>query len=246
MRRYRFILEYDGSKFFGWQRQQKQHTVQQALEEQLAFFCNHPVTVHGAGRTDTGVHATGQVAHADLNYPHSAFRLMLALNHFLVRQGLSVVYCEEVAPDFHARFSAIYRAYEYKILNRYGPAVWDKKVWHVSKPLNVDAMHMAAQQLVGTHDFSSFRDSKCQGKTPLKTLSRFDIERRGDYIIANLQAPSFLHHQVRIMMGTLKEVGVGTTGVDEFINIRDAKDRTKAGLTAPPQGLTLSDVGYHV
>ncbi len=245
LQRYRFILEYDGSRFFGWQRQPNQITVQQALEDRLAFYTKHLVTIHGAGRTDAGVHATGQVAHADLNYPHSAYRLQQALNHFLVTCGLSVVTCETVDQNFHARFSAIYRVYEYKILNRRALGVWDPKVWHVPQPLDASAMQIAALQLLGAHDFSSFRDSQCQAKSPIKTVSRFDIERQGDYILAKLQAPSFLHHQVRIMMGTLKAVGAGAISLAEFIQIRDAKLRTHAGITAPPQGLTLTRVGYH-
>ena len=244
LKRYQFILEYDGSRFFGWQRQLIKSTVQQALEDQLVFFVRHPVTIHGAGRTDTGVHATGQVAHADLNYPHSPYRLQVALNHFLKRKGLSIVSCEIVDETFHARYSATYRCYQYKILNRIAPSVWDAKVWHVTKPLDVDAMHEAAQQLVGTYDFSSFRDSKCQSKSPIKTISQFDVRRHGEQIIATLKAPSFLHHQVRIMMGTLKAVGAGALSLDEFIHIRDVKDRTKAGVTAPPDGLTLVEVGY--
>ncbi len=244
MTRYKFILEYDGSRFFGWQRQQNQISVQQLLEDYLYFFCKHKVVVHGAGRTDTGVHASGQVAHADLNYPYSTSRLQLALNHFLVPKGLSVVNCEEVHERFHSRFSATYRAYEYSILNRRAPSVCDTKVWHVSMPLDADAMHNAAQQLLGTHDFTSFRDSKCQSKSPIKTITSFDIVRYGDVIIAKLQAPSFLHHQVRIMIGTLKNVGVGNISIDEFLAIRNAKNRTKAGVTAPPQGLTLTEVGY--
>ncbi len=219
-------------------------TVQQVLEDQLSFFCKHNVTVYGAGRTDTGVHATGQVAHADLIYPQASFRLQAALNHFLVAKGLSVIDCALAEPDFHARYSAIYRAYQYRILNRCSPAVYDAKVWHVRKPLDVSAMHMAAQQLVGVHDFSSFRDSNCQSKNPIKKISKFDIVRCGDYILADLQAPSFLHHQVRIMMGTIKSVGTGVISLDEFIRIRDAKDRTKAGVTAPPHGLTLTGVRY--
>ncbi len=244
MKRYQFILEYDGSRFFGWQRQLLQPTVQQALEDQLVFFVKHPVTIHGAGRTDTGVHATGQVAHADLNYPHSPYRLQVALNHFLTQKGLSIVSCHEVDSNFHARFSAVYRCYQYRILNRIAPAVWDAKVWHVAKPLDADAMHEAAQQLVGTYDFSAFRDSKCQSKSPIKTLSQFDVIRQGEQIIATIKAPSFLHHQVRIMMGTIKAVGAGALSLDEFISIRDGKDRTKAGATAPPEGLTLMKVGY--
>ncbi len=244
MKRYRFILEYDGSQFFGWQRQPIEPTVQQTLEDQLVFFVRHLVTIHGAGRTDTGVHATGQVAHADLDYPHSPYRLQVALNHFLKRKGLSIVSCEIIDETFHARYSAIYRCYQYKILNRIAPSVWDAKVWHVAKPLDANAMHEAAQQLVGTYDFSSFRDSKCQSKSPIKTLSQFDIDRHGEQIIATISAPSFLHHQVRIMIGTIKAVGTGALSLDEFIYIRDGKDRTKAGATAPPDGLTLTQVGY--
>ncbi len=244
MKRYRFILEYDGSQFFGWQRQPIEPTVQQTLEDQLVFFVKHPVTIHGAGRTDTGVHATGQVAHADLNYPHSSYRLQVALNHFLIKKGLSVIACDEIAQDFHARYSATSREYQYDILNRTAPGVWNAKVWHVARPLNAEAMHEAAQHIVGTYDFSSFRDSKCQSKSPIKTLSRFSIKRHGELITAQLKAPSFLHHQVRIMMGTLKAVGAGMISLDEFIKIRDEKDRTKAGATAPPDGLTLTQVRY--
>lgn len=244
MKRYRFILEYDGSQFFGWQRQLLKPTVQQILEDQLEFFVRHPVTIHGAGRTDTGVHATGQVAHADLNYPHSPYRLQVALNHFLAQKGLSIISCDEVDSNFHARFSAIHRCYQYRILNRIAPAVWDAKVWHVAKPLNTNAMHEAAQQLVGTYDFSAFRDSKCQSKSPIRSLSQFNVSRHGEQIIASIKAPSFLHHQVRIMIGTLKAVGAGALSLAEFISIRDLKDRTKAGATAPSEGLTLTEVGY--
>lgn len=244
MKRYRFILEYDGSQFFGWQRQLTEPTVQQALEDQLAFLTKHPVIVHGAGRTDTGVHATGQVAHADLDYPYDSYRLQGALNHFLVPKGLCVISCEEVNQNFHARYNAISRHYQYSFLNRSAPAVWNKKVWHVTQQLNADLMNQAAQYLVGTYDFSSFRDSQCQSKNPIKTLSQFCIERHGDLIIATIKAPSFLHHQVRIMIGTLKAVGVETINIDDFIQIRDLKDRTKAGPTAPPNGLTLTQVKY--
>lgn len=244
LKRYRFTIEYDGSRFFGWQRQSGVSTVQQTIEDQLVFFVKHAVTIHGAGRTDTGVHAKGQVAHADLQYPHSPYRLQVALNHFLVGNGVSIVDCEEVDQTFHARFSAIYRCYEYRILNRIAPSVWDSKVWHVARPLDANAMAEAAEQLIGTYDFSSFRDSRCQSKTPVKALLEFSIKRDNDYIIARLKAPSFLHHQVRIMMGTLKAVGAGSKSLSDFISIRDAKDRTKAGVTAPPSGLTFTKVGY--
>jgi tRNA pseudouridine38-40 synthase len=244
VQRFRFILEYDGSRFFGWQRQKSVVTVQQVLEDQLSFFCKHKVTIYGAGRTDTGVHATGQVAHADLDYPRGPFSLQSALNHFLVPKGLSVIDCALVEPDFHARYSAIYRAYQYRILNRCSPAVYDTKVWHIRRPLDVSVMHAAAQQLVGVYDFSSFRDSNCQSKSPIKQISKFDIIRRDECILADLQAPSFLHHQVRIMIGTIKSVGAGVISLDDFIRIRDLKDRAKAGITAPPQGLALTRVFY--
>ncbi len=244
LKRYKFILEYDGSRFFGWQRQLAQPTVQQTLEEQLTAFAKHSVIVYGAGRTDTGVHATGQVAHADLSYPHSPYRLQVALNHFLVQKGISVVACEEVDHHFHARYDAISRSYQYRILNRVAPAACNTKVWHIEKPLDAKLMNEAAQKLVGSFDFSSFRDSKCQSKSPIKTISLFSIEQQGDYIFINISAPSFLHHQVRIMVGTIKAVGRGAISIDDFLQIRDAKDRTKAGVTAPSNGLTLTNVEY--
>lgn len=244
MKRYKFTVEYDGSKFFGWQHQSIEPTVQGTLEDQLVFFVKHPVTIHGAGRTDAGVHATGQVAHADLEYPHSPYRLQVALNHFLSQKGISIVGCEEVDETFHSRFSAVYRCYEYKILNRTAPGVHDSKVWHVARPLDVQAMENAAKLLIGTHDFSSFRDSRCQSNTPIKTLSEFSFEKCNGTIIAHMKAPSFLHHQVRIMIGTLKSVGAGVITISEFGEILHAKDRTKAGITSPPDGLSLTEVGY--
>ena len=155
-----------------------------------------------------------------------------------------IISCEEIDQDFHARYRATSREYQYDILNRTAPSVWNTKIWHVAKPLNAEAMHEATQHIVGTYDFSSFRDSQCQAKSPIKTLSRFDVERHGELITAYIKAPSFLHHQVRIMMGTLKAVGAGALSLNEFIKIRDKKDRTKAGVTAPPDGLTLTQVGY--
>jgi tRNA pseudouridine38-40 synthase len=162
----------------------------------------------------------------------------------LVQKGLSVIACEEIDQDFHARYSATSREYHYNILNRVAPGVWNAKILHVAKSLNADAMREAAHYLVGTYDFSSFRDSQCQAKSPIKTLSRCDVERHGELITAYIKAPSFLHHQVRIMMGTLKAVGAGALSLNEFIKIRDKKDRTKAGVTAPPDGLTFAQVGY--
>jgi tRNA pseudouridine38-40 synthase len=244
VRRFKFILEYDGSCFFGWQRQQTLPTVQQLLEDTLSFLVKHPVVVIGAGRTDKGVNATGQTAHADLNYPHNTYRLQAALNYFLPSKGLSVKSCEIVDQSFHARACAIYRCYEYRILNRIAPPVFDKKVWHVFESLDVLAMHEAAQELIGLHDFTSFRDTQCQSKSPIKTISEFQIKRDNETIIANLKAPSFLHHQVRIMIGTLKAVGSGKIDKQKILDILAAKNRSKAGVTAPPQGLTFTHVGY--
>ncbi len=244
MRRFKFVLEYDGSCFFGWQRQLIKPTVQQLLEDCLIFLTKQHVVVVGAGRTDKGVNATGQSAHADLNYPHNAYRLQVALNHFLAPQGLSIRSCEIVDNSFHARAQAIFRCYQYKILNRIAPPTYDKNVWHVNKVIDAIAMHEAAQELIGLHDFTSFRDSQCQSKSPIKTITEFTIERRNETITAYLQAPSFLHHQVRIMMGTLKDVGIGKISKQKFLEILDAKDRTKAGVTAPPQGLTFTHVEY--
>ena len=244
MRRFKFILEYDGSRFFGWQRQAIKPTVQQLLEDCLIFLTKQHVVVMGAGRTDTGVNATGQSAHADLNYPYNAYRLQAALNHFLVSQGLSIRSCEIVDNSFHARAGAIFRCYEYKILNRFAPPICDPKVWHVRNPLDAIAMHETAQELIGLHDFTSFRDTQCQSKSPIKTISEFIIKRENEIITAYLKSPSFLHHQVRIMMGTLKDVGSGKTSKQKFLEILAAKDRTKAGVTAPPQGLTFTHVSY--
>lgn len=200
--------------------------------------------VYGAGRTDTGVHATGQVAHADLDYPHNPYRLQKSLNHFLVPKGLCIKSCEEVDNNFHARFNATQRSYQYFILNRIAPSVCSKKVWHVPKELDVENMREAAKLLIGTHDFSSFRDSQCQSLNPIKTLSCFCIERHDELIIATIKARSFLHHQVRIMMGTLKDVGSGSINISEFLQIREAKNRKEAGQTAPPNGLFLVHVEY--
>ncbi|MCE2716713.1 MAG: tRNA pseudouridine(38-40) synthase TruA [Pseudomonadota bacterium] len=244
MKRYKFILEYDGAYFFGWQRQLIEPTVQQVLENQLSFLVKHDVIVHGAGRTDTGVHATGQVAHADLEYPYSPYRLQKSLNHFLAPKGLCIRNCEEVDSSFHARFLAKKRTYQYFILNRTAPSTCNKKIWHVPKELNISHMRKAAKCLIGTHDFSSFRDSQCQSKSPVKTLSHFHIERKGEIIIATIEAPSFLHHQVRIMIGTLKNVGTGSISIKDFIQIQEAKDRKKAGQTAPASGLFLTNVEY--
>ena len=244
MQRFKFIIEYDGSRFFGWQRQQIAPTVQQCIEDVLAFLVKHQVVVMGAGRTDRGVNATGQAAHADINYPHNAYRLQAALNYFLTPKGISIVACEMVDKSFHARASAIYRCYEYRILNRIAPPTYNQKVWHVAHELDAFLMHESAQELLGLHDFTSFRDSQCQSKSPIKTISEFNIKRDGEMIVANLKAPSFLHHQVRIMIGTLKDIGIGKIDKKEFLNILLAKNRAKAGITAPAQGLTFTYVGY--
>ncbi|WP_232317305.1 tRNA pseudouridine(38-40) synthase TruA [Candidatus Nucleicultrix amoebiphila] len=245
--RYKLTLEYDGTSFAGWQRQDNLLTVQEALETAFTKFCGCDIKVHGAGRTDAGVHATGQVAHVDLPKIYEPFVIGQALGFYLETLPISVIHVEPVALDFHARFSATSRTYRYLIINRYAPLVFQKKrVWHVhGQSLDAVKMHEAAQVLVGHHDFTSFRAQLCQAKSPEKTLDLLTVERKGELIEIHAKARSFLHHQVRNFVGTLKLVGAGKLSVDDVKNILAAKDRTKAGPTAPAEGLYLINVGYN-
>lgn len=245
MPRYKLTIEYDGTPFVGWQRQPNGLTVQQVVEEALAKFIPGPFTIAAAGRTDTGVHALGQVIHIELAAPFAPERIMGALNFFLMPHPITILDAQAAADDFHARFSATGRRYLYRILNRRGPPAVDyKRVWHVPTPLDVDAMHIAAQELVGHHDFTTFRASHCQSKSPVKTLDRLDISRRGEEIHCEVAARSFLHHQVRSMVGTLKLVGDGKWTVADIRQALEAKDRTALGFNAPPDGLYLTHVTY--
>jgi tRNA pseudouridine38-40 synthase len=243
--RFKFILEYDGSAFVGWQRQDNGMSVQQALEEAVLKTCAETVTAHGAGRTDAGVHATGQVAHVDVAKEFAAEKLQAALNFHLKPWPVAIVMAEVAPPDFHARFSATGRAYLYRIINRRPPlTIEEGRAWLVNAPLDADAMHEAAQVLVGKHDFSTFRASLCQAQSPVKTLTRLAVSRTGEEIDIIAEARSFLHHQVRNMVGTLRLVGEGKWTKADLRAALDAHDRTKGGPTAPPQGLYLTGVKY--
>lgn len=245
MTRFKLTVEYDGGPFVGWQRQDNGPSVQQAIEEAILKTTAETVTIHAAGRTDAGVHALGQVAHADLDYQIEADRLCDALNFYLRPTPVAIIAAEQVSEDFHARFSAKGRAYCYRIVNRRSPLTVDLgRAWHVKSPLDVPAMQKAAQLLLGHHDFTTFRASQCQAKSPMKTLDRLDVHRIGEDIEIIAEARSFLHHQVRNMVGSLSMVGIGKWSADRLKAALDAKDRAKGGPTAPPDGLYLTAIRY--
>ena len=245
MPRYRLTLEYDGSGYNGFQAQTDQPTVQGAVERAITAFCGETVRIAAAGRTDTGVHATGQVIGVDLEKAWPAKTVMNALNAHLVGEAVSVLHCVEADPDWHARFSATGRSYLYRILNRAGPPALDRgRVWHIRKRMDEEAMHDAAQSLVGLHDFTTFRDVNCQSKSPVKTLDVARIFRNGDEIYLQFEARSFLHRQVRSMTGTLAEVGQGRWTVEDVAAALVAKDRARCGPVAPSDGLYLTGVSY--
>ena len=249
MNRYRLTVEYDGRGLVGWQRQDNGLSVQQLLEEAGARLAGHPVDMVGAGRTDAGVHAQGQVVHVDLDKPLAPDRVRDGLNFWLVSEHqapkVAVLAAEAVGEDFHARFSAIGRRYCYRIVNRRAPLTTQRGLaWGIAKKLDAEAMHEAAQRLVGTHDFTSFRAVLCQAKSPLKTLDRLDVVRQGEEILVYAAARSFLHHQVRNMVGSLKWVGEGRWTADDISAAIEARDRRAGGPTAPPDGLSLTGVVY--
>lgn len=245
MPRYRLTLEYDGSDYNGFQAQTDQPTVQGAVEAAISAFCGETVRLAAAGRTDTGVHATGQVISFDLARDWPGRTVMNALNAHLVGESISVLDCISVDGDWHARFSATGRRYLYRILNRPGPSALDRRrVWHMRKPLDAEAMQAAAQSLVGLHDFTTFRDVNCQSKSPEKTLDVSDVTRVGDEVHLVFEARSFLHRQVRSMTGTLVEVGLGRWAIDDVATALAARDRAACGPVAPSNGLYLTGVGY--
>jgi tRNA pseudouridine38-40 synthase len=245
MPRYRMTLEYDGGPFVGWQRQDNGLGVQQVVEEAIERFCGEAVRIIAAGRTDAGVHATGQIVHADLARETSGRTLRDALNFHMKPHPVCVLEAEAVSADIHARFSARERAYRYRILNRRPPPVLDRqRVWWVAAPLDAEAMAAAAQVLVGRHDFTSFRASICQAKSPVRTLDLLAVQRVGDEIHVRAKARSFLHHQVRNMVGTLERVGAGAWTVDDVARALAARNRAAGGPTAPAAGLYLESVGY--
>ena len=245
MTRWKLTLEYDGGAFVGWQRQDNGPSVQQAVEDAVHAFSGEAVTVQAAGRTDSGVHALGQVAHLDLAKPMAPSRLQDALNHFLCQQGVAVLAAGPVDADFHARFSATERAYLYRIVNRRPPLVLDRgRAWWVPVPLDADAMAAGAAYLVGCHDFTSFRARACQARSPVKTLDVLEVMRDGAEIRITAAARSFLHHQMRNIAGTLKRVGEGKWQPGDIQTALAARDRRAAGPTAPPEGLYLTGVSY--
>ncbi len=254
MQRWKLTIEYDGTPFCGWQMQENAPSVQQAVEEAIRGFCQQDIRVHVAGRTDAGVHARGQVCHFDLDYdgrPLSGEDLAKALNAHLRPKPVAVLRAEKAHADFNARFDAVNKLYTYRILCRKAPPVLEQgKIWHVRKDLDVAAMREAAKILIGHHDFSTFRDSQCQAKSPLRTLDRLDIETLpydsldGAEIRLHAEGRSFLHHQVRNMVGSLALVGEGKWTKDDLQDALDARDRTRGGPTAPADGLYLMRIDY--
>jgi tRNA pseudouridine38-40 synthase len=243
--RYKLTIEYNGTGFAGWQRQANGLSVQEALETAITRFCGERVPVRGAGRTDAGVHALGQTAHLDLARVVPPEVLRSAVNHHLRPAAISILAAAPASEDFDARLSAISRVYLYRILNRRAPPALDRgRVWQVAPPLDVEAMREGARHLLGHHDFSTFRDSLCQAKSPLKTLDALDLRRIGDEIHIEARARSFLHRQVRNMVGTLKLVGLGRWHPDDVARALAARDRRAGGPTAPPAGLYLVEVRY--
>ena len=243
--RYKLTLEYDGTPFIGWQRQQGHLSVQGVLEDALKIALRESVTVWGSGRTDAGVHALGQVAHIETNHALDTYRLFESLNALVRPYPIAIKSIEEVTDTFHARFSAKKRHYIYKVQNTPYPAIIMKNyAWWVRPALDTNKMQKAANFLLGKHDFSTFRASECQAKSPVKTLDSFTIIRNGEIIEFHVAARSFLHHQVRNMVGTLVLVGQGKWSLAKFQKAFEAKDRTKGGPTAPPEGLFFESVEY--
>ena len=245
MPRYKLTIEYDGTPYVGWQAQDNGLSVQSVFTDAVFAFSGERVTVAGAGRTDTGVHALGQVAHIDLAKEWDTDRIRDAMNFHLRPQPVAVLAAEAAPPDFDARFSAKKRHYLYRIVNRRADLTLDRnRAWRVPRPLDAGAMHDAAQKLLGKHDFTTFRSTECQAKSPVKTLDRLDVARDGDEVRVTAAARSFLQHQVRSMVGSLVHVGEGKWSVDDLVAALMARDRTACGQVAPPHGLYLVRVEY--
>lgn len=246
MPRYRLTLEYDGGPYRGFQVQAAGlPTVQASLQRAIHAFCGETPTIFAAGRTDTGVHATGQVCHVDLERVWPARTVREAINAHLVPEPVTVLATELAGEDFHARFSAVGRRYLYRILNRAAPPALERgRTWHVKKPIDAAAMHAAGEILVGHHDFTTFRDLQCQAQSPVKTLDQVRVWREGEDVRLEFAARSFLHRQVRSMTGTLAEVGVGRWSIDDVRDALAAKNRAACGPVAPAEGLYLTGVEY--
>ena len=245
MTRFRLTVEYDGRPFMGWQRQTHGPSVQQAIEEAIALVTGEDVTLHAAGRTDAGVHGLAMTAHADIGRAITPFRLSEAINARLRPQPVAIIACDTVPDDWHARFSCIGRRYRYRIINRRAPLTLDQGLaWRVTPRLDADAMHAAAQCLAGQHDFTTFRSVQCQAKSPIKTLDRLSVRRQAEEVIVEAAARSFLHHQVRSMVGCLALVGQGKWNAEDLTSALAARDRSALGLNAPPDGLYFVAADY--
>jgi len=245
MPRYKLTIEYDGTPFAGWQWQEGAPTVQRVLTEAIGRCCNHSVKVAGAGRTDAGVHALAQVAHVDLAKEWRGDKLRDAVNAHLRPHPVAVLAAEKAADDFDARFSARKRHYLYRITNRRADLALERtRAWRVPRRLDAEAMHAAAQQLIGKHDFTTFRSTECQAKSPVKTLDQLDVSREGDEVRITTSARSFLHNQVRSMVGSLVLVGDGKWSAADLPGVLAARDRAACGPVAPPEGLYLVRVEY--
>lgn len=245
MTRFALTLEFDGRPFMGLQRQTHGPSVQQAVEEAVLRITGEQVTLHAAGRTDAGVHALAMRAHVDVAKEITPFRLMEALNAHLRPDPIAVLACDAVPDDWHARFSCTGRSYLYRIVNRRAPLTLERgRAWHVIQPLDADAMHRAAQVLVGRHDFTTFRSVHCQAQSPVKTLDRLDVRREGELVLVEAEARSFLHHQVRSMVGCLAMVGMGRWREEQVAEALAARDRAALGLNAPAEGLYFVEARY--
>jgi tRNA pseudouridine38-40 synthase len=245
MTRFALTIEYDGRPFMGWQRQAHGPSVQQAIEEALGRIIGAEPVVHAAGRTDAGVHATAMRAHVDVERAIAPFRLMEALNAHLRPAPIAILDCVAVPEEWHARFSCLGRRYEYRIVNRRAPLTFETGLaWRIARPLDAEAMQAAAQRLTGKHDFTTFRSAHCQSASPVKTLDRLDVTRTGDRVTIHAAARSFLHHQVRSMVGCLALVGLGQWTADDISAALEARDRSMLGLNAPPDGLYFTGADY--
>jgi tRNA pseudouridine38-40 synthase len=245
MPRYRLLIEYDGRPYHGFQAQADQPSVQGSIERAIEAFCGESLRLHAAGRTDSGVHATGQVVHIDLEKAWDAAVVRDALNAHLAPEPIAILDAALARPDFHARFSARERRYLYRVLNRRSPPALERgRVWHVKKPLDAEAMHAAAQALVGEHDFTTFRDLNCQARSPIKTLDEARVWREGEEVRLEFAARSFLHRQVRSMTGSLAQVGLGRWSGGDLAAALEARDRAACGPVAPADGLYLVSVAY--
>jgi len=245
MTRFAFTVEFDGRPFMGWQRQAHGPTVQQSIEEAILAITGETVVLHAAGRTDAGVHALAMRAHADIAKDITPFRLMEALNAVMRPAPVAILACEQVADDWHARFSCIGRSYVYRIVNRRAPLTFEKGLaWQLPQPLDEAAMQAAANLLIGKHDFTTFRSTQCQADSPVKTLDRLDVVREGERVNVHAAARSFLHHQVRSMVGCLALVGMGRWSVENIADALAARDRSALGYNAPPDGLYFTGARY--